>query len=69
MNMNVLNYLDRHISELLNRKKLFAFKRVFWANMTTMEIYSMSQDEYIAGVINGEKIADIWSAYKRGETK
>lgn len=71
MNMNVSNYLDRHIGELLDEKKLFAFRRVFWANTATMEIYSMLQAEYIAGVINGEKVAEIWSVCNsnRRETK
>lgn len=59
MKKNEINYLNRHSEELFAGHKLTAYGKVFWANMTTREIYAHSEDAEIAGVINGDKVAEI----------
>ena len=53
----IINYLNRHVKELVDGEKLFAYSRIFWLNNTTMEIYCLTNDEYVSGVINGDRIA------------
>lgn len=59
MNRNIINFLNRHSEELFNGQKVTGYDRVFWANMTTREIYAHSTDAEILGSINGYKVADI----------
>lgn len=59
MNKQIINFLNRHRDELFNHHKVTGYRKVFWANMTTREIYAHSEDEEIAGSISGYKVADI----------
>ena len=51
--------LNKHANELFNGKKVTLNGKVYWANMTTMEIYCHSVDEEILGSVSGHKVADI----------
>lgn len=52
-------YLNNHRTELYEGKMLTYRGWVYWANMTTREIYRMSELAYLAGVTNGAKCAAI----------
>lgn len=54
-----MKYLNSKASELLSGRKITYRGNVYWANMTTMEIYAHSEDEEILGSISGYKVADI----------
>ena len=54
-----MKYLDKHANELFNGKKVTYRGNVYWANMTTREVYAHSIDEEILGGISGYKFADI----------
>lgn len=54
-----MKYLNAHKTELFAGHKLTYRGKVYWANMTTREIYAHSEDEEIAGSISGYKVADI----------
>lgn len=54
-----MKYLNNHKQELFNGNKITYRGKVYWANMTTREIYAQSVDSEIAGSINGYKVADI----------
>lgn len=54
-----MKYLNSKREELFNHEKVTYRGMVYWANMTTMEIYAHSVDAEISGVINGRKVADI----------
>lgn len=54
-----MKYLNDHAAELFDGQKITYRGKVYWANMVTREIYAMSEDAYISGVINGYKVADI----------
>ena len=43
-NRTIINYLNRHVKELVDGEKLFAYSRIFWLNNTTMEIYCLTND-------------------------
>lgn len=63
----MINYLNKHKMDLFNGNKVTWRGRVFWANMTTKEIYAHSVDAEIAGVINGYRVAiidDDWNIRK-----
>ena len=62
-----MKYLNAHKSELFSEKKVTYRGKVYWANMTTREIYTHSIDAEIAGSISGYKVADIddeWNIIK-----
>ena len=48
-----------HKHELFGGGKITYRGNVYWANMTTMEIYCHSIDKEILGSISGYKVADI----------
>ena len=54
-----MKYLNDHKQELFNGEKVTYRGRVYWANMTTKEVYAQSVDAEMAGSINGYKVADI----------
>lgn len=54
-----MKYLNSKREELFRGGKITYRGTVYWANMTTMEIYAHSVDAEISGVINGYKVADI----------
>ena len=54
-----MKYLNQHKEELFGGSKITYRGMVYWANMTTMEVYAHSVDAEISGVINGHKVADI----------
>ena len=54
-----MKYLNAHKSELFAEKKVTYRGKVYWANMTTREVYAHSVDEEIAGSVSGYKVADI----------
>ena len=63
----MINYLNKHKMDLYNGNKVTWRGRVFWANMTTKEIYAHSIDEEIAGSVSGYKVAiidDDWNILK-----
>lgn len=51
--------LNKHAEELFEGKKVTLDGNVYWANMTTLEIYCHSIDEEILGSVSGYKVADI----------
>lgn len=59
-----MKYLNDHKQELFNGEKVTYRGRVYWANMTTREIYAQSVDAEMAGSINGYKVADITEDWK-----
>lgn len=54
-----MKYLNSHKEDLFAGRKITYRGKVYWANMTTREIYAHSEDEEIAGSISGYKVADI----------
>lgn len=54
-----MKYLNNHKEELFAGRKITYHGKVYWANMTTREVYAHSVDEEIAGSIGGYKVADI----------
>ena len=54
-----MKYLNAHISELIEGKKIEYRGKIYWANTETREIYAHSTDEEILGSISGYKVADI----------
>lgn len=54
-----MKYLNSKKDELFAGRKVTHRGKVYWANMTTMEIYAHSVDEEILGSISGYKVADI----------
>lgn len=54
-----MKYLNAHKSELFAEKKVTYRGKVYWANMTTREVYAHSIDEESAGSVSGYKVADI----------
>lgn len=54
-----MKYLNAHKEDLFNGKKVTYRGKVYWANMVTREIYAMSVEAEMSGVINGYKVADI----------
>lgn len=62
-----MKYLNRHKDELFSGKKITYRGIIYWANMTTREVYAHSIDEEILGSISGYKVADIddgWNIIK-----
>lgn len=57
--MNIVKELAKRRETLLRGGKVQYRGRVFWANMTTKEVYAHSIDEDIAGSASGYKVADI----------
>lgn len=54
-----MKYLNAHKAELFAGKKATYHGKVYWANMTSREIYAHSVDEEILGSISGYKVADV----------
>lgn len=62
-----MKYLNNHKEDLFAGRKLTYRGKVYWANMTTREVYAHSTDEEILGSISGYKVADItddWTIVK-----
>lgn len=55
----MMKYLNSKKEELFGGQKITYRGNVYWANMTTREIYAHSVDEEIAGSVSGYKVADI----------
>ena len=56
---SILNYLNRHLPELIDGQKLTAYGNIYWLNHTTWEIYSHSTDDEILGSISGNLVARV----------
>lgn len=54
-----MKHLNNHKQELFDGNKVTYRNKVYWANMTTREIYAQSVDAELSGSINGYKVADI----------
>lgn len=54
-----MKYLNDHKGQLFSGDKVTYRGKVYWANMSTMEIYAHSVDEEILGSISGYKVANI----------
>lgn len=54
-----MTYLNSKKEDLFNGKKVTYRGKIYWANMTTKEVYAHSVDEEIAGSVSGYKVADI----------
>lgn len=59
----MIKFLNKHSEELFSGKKITYRGKVYWANMTTLEIYAMSKDAFLSGVINGYKVAEIMNDF------
>ena len=62
-----MKYLNSHKYELFNGSDITYRGKVYWANMTTREVYAHSIDDEILGSISGYKVADIddeWNIIK-----
>lgn len=57
--MKTITALNRHKQDLFEGKHITIKNNIYWANMTTREIYCHSIDEEIAGSIGGYKVFDI----------
>lgn len=58
-----INYLNNHKQELFAGHKVHGLGKVYWANMTTREVYAQSDLAEIGGSVNGylvAKITDDW---------
>ena len=55
----MLKYLNENAHELFEGKKLTWRGKVYWANMTTNEVYAMDASEYSTGRLFGTKVANI----------
>lgn len=64
-----MKYLNRKKSELFAGRKVTYRGKVYWANMTTMEVYAHSVDEEILGSISGYKVADITDDFEIVKTR
>ena len=59
-----MKYLNDHKIDLFNGKKLTYRGKVYWANMTTLEVYAHSVDEEIAGSVSGYKVGKITDTWE-----
>ena len=54
-----MKYLNSKGAELFAGDKITYRGKVYWANMTTMEIYAHSIEDEICNSITGSKVANI----------
>ena len=54
-----MKYLDNHIQDLYDGKKITYRGKVYWLNYTTQEIYAQSVEAEMSGYILGYKVADV----------
>lgn len=54
-----MKYLNAHMNELVEGKKVTYRGKVYWMNLVTNEIYAHSVDEEILGSVSGYKVADV----------
>ena len=54
-----MKYLNAHMNELVEGKKVTYRGKVYWMNPATNEIYAHSVDEEILGSVSGYKVADV----------
>lgn len=54
-----MKYLNKKREELFCGHKVEYRGKVYWANMSTREVYAHSVDAEISGSISGYKVADI----------
>lgn len=59
-----MKYLNENKVKLFEGQKVTYRGKVYWANMTTMEVYAHSVDEEILGSISGYKVADITPSFE-----
>lgn len=64
-----MKYLNSKKDELFAGRKVTYRGKVYWANMTTMEVYAHSVDEEILGSISGYKVADITDDFEIVKTR
>nr|DAH81023.1 MAG TPA: hypothetical protein [Caudoviricetes sp.] len=54
-----MKYLNSKKDDLMKGYAIMYRGKAYWLNWATMEIYATSQESFMAGVINGYKVADI----------
>lgn len=54
-----MKYLNDHIEELCNGRKIAYRGKVYWMNDVTMEIYAHSLESEVYQSISGYKVADV----------
>lgn len=59
-----MKYLNKNKNKLFDGEKVTFRGKIYWANMTTMEVYAHSVDEEILGSISGYKVADISPSFE-----
>ena len=59
MDKRIVNFINRRMTELMLGRKVYGFHRVFWLNPMTMEVYALSEEAYMIGVLNGYKVCDV----------
>lgn len=67
--MGKMKHLNDNKERLFAGEKILYRGRVFWANMTTFEVYAHSIDEELAGSVSGYKVADITNEWEIVEIK
>ena len=67
--MSISKELTKRKEALFRGDKVKFRRRVFWANLTTKEVYAHSIDEELAGSVSGYKVADIDDEWNIVEVK
>ena len=62
--MKHCKYLEGHIGDLMNGRKITYRGWVYWANTVTLKIYRQSEDARISGSILGDEYAYITGDFK-----
>ena len=63
--MKHCKYLEKHIGDLMNGRKITYRGWVYWANTVTLRIYRQSEDARISGSILGNEYARISEDFKK----
>lgn len=67
--MNISKELTKKREALFRGDKVKYRERVFWANLTTKEVYAHSIDEDLSGSVSGYKVASIDDEWNIVEVK
>lgn len=67
--MSISKELTKKREALFRGDKVKYRGRVFWANLTTKEVYAHSIDEELAGSVSGYKVASIDDEWNVVEVK
>ena len=62
--MKYCKYLEKHIGDLMNGRKITYRGWVYWANTVTLAVYRQSEDARISGSILGNEYARISEDFK-----